>query len=157
MSASRCLFFRIGWFVLALFFVFSNAAIAQKSHVTWQPPEKAFALAYKNKQPLLVLVSIPHCGWCLKMKKEVLPKVFSEQNHGFVLTQINAANNHTEIELNGLFYTASSWAQKLHVKIYPSLVFISPKGDVFLRLSGFVNAKQLMRILSRVFKRKTLK
>lgn len=146
MPTSLHLFFRVSFLMLTLLSVFVNPLKAQES--SWYAPEKAIEVAHKSQKPIVIFISIPNCGWCLKMEREVLPKIRPKWQNHFVFTRINAMENHTPQRINGELFTDLKWAQKLNIKSFPSLIFIRPNGKVFFRLSGFVNQEKLQRILS---------
>lgn len=137
--------------ILALFFIcmFSiHPLMAQE--VKWHSFDEALAIADTSHKSILVDIWAPWCGWCHKMKKEVYPALSSHLTDHLILTRLNRDNHEPIHNYRGRRLSSAGLAREWGVHQVPSIVLLSPKNDVLLHLSGFIETETLEKVLQRV-------
>lgn len=118
--------------------------------VKWHSFDEALAIADTSHKSILVDIWAPWCGWCHKMKKEVYPALSSHITDHFILTRLNRDNHEPIHTYRGRQLSSAVLAREWGVHQVPSIVLLSPKNDVLLHLSGFIEAATLERVLQQV-------
>ncbi len=131
---------------LLVFLIFQNGW--SQDELTWISFEKALSEAEATNRPVLVNVWAPWCGWCRKLERDVYPEMAKELNRDFVLTRINRDDNKTEHRYRGIKMTSLELAKKLKSHSVPAIIFLDSKGDYLLDISGYLEAKELLPVLT---------
>ncbi|MDZ7695102.1 MAG: thioredoxin family protein [Balneolaceae bacterium] len=119
----------------------------QAQQLEWYSFEEALAIADSTGRPVMVDVWAPWCGWCLKMKRHVYPKLSTQLTKNFVLTRLNRDDNETTYQYKGERLTSLRLAQELKAESVPTVIFLHSTGDYLLHISGFVEANKLQMVL----------
>jgi len=100
--------------------------------INWQNNlDEAFSMAKRDARPLMVDFYTDWCGWCKKLDSDVYTdQTIRELSNQFICVKINADNN-------------KQAAQQYNVRGYPTIIFLSPKGDVLKVCPGYVDANTL--------------
>jgi thiol:disulfide interchange protein len=101
---------------------------------TWS---EALALAKKENKLLFLDIYASWCGPCKNLKANT----FSDNKVGeyYNATFIN-------VELDGEKGEGATLARKYAVRAYPTLLFISPDGEIVQGTTGYHNAKQFLEL-----------
>lgn len=99
--------------------------------------DEALDRARSEKRLLLVDVYTDWCGWCKKLDREV----FSDGAVGaaakdLVAVRVNAEKGGEDV------------ARRYRVRGYPTVLFVDGSGEVVERIDGYVDAAEMVRILS---------
>jgi hypothetical protein len=96
------------------------------------PDELAQAL--KNKQPLIVMVSLDGCVFCRQARQSHLSPM---QRAGTVIVQVDMRNNQPVLDFAGKLTTHDQLTRLWKVSITPTLLFFGPGGkEVAERMEG---------------------
>jgi thiol:disulfide interchange protein len=99
--------------------------------------DEALVRARSEKRLLLVDVYTDWCGWCKKLDREVFGDAkVAAASRGLVAVRINAEKGGEKV------------AQRYDVQGYPTVLFVNGSGDVVKRIDGYVDAAEMLRILS---------
>lgn len=99
--------------------------------------DEALARARTEKRLLLVDVYTDWCGWCKKLDREVFADGrVGEAAKGLVAVKVNAEKGGEEI------------ARRYRVRGYPTVLFLDGEGKVVERVDGFVDAGEMVKIVS---------
>lgn len=120
---------------------------AFSQNLDWYNFDKALAMTDTTSRHVLVDVSAPWCGWCLKMKKEVYPALNSILSHHFILTRLNRDDNSTTHRYQGNRFTSTRLAQHFNIQEVPAIILLSPRGEYLMHIRGFVEADTLKPLL----------
>ncbi len=99
--------------------------------------DEALARARSEQRLLLVDVYTDWCGWCKKLDREV----FADGRVGaaakdLVAVKVNAEKGGEEI------------ARRYRVRGYPTILFLDGTGNVVERIDGYVDAGEMVKIVS---------
>ncbi|MHB1046696.1 MAG: thioredoxin family protein [Thermoanaerobaculia bacterium] len=99
--------------------------------------DEALARARDEKRLLLVDIYTDWCGWCKKLDREV----FADGRVGaaakdLVAVKVNAEKGGEEI------------ARRYRVRGYPTILFLDGEGKVVERIDGYVDAREMVKIVS---------
>jgi thiol:disulfide interchange protein len=99
--------------------------------------DEALARARAERRLLLVDVYTDWCGWCKKLDREV----FADGRVGaaakdLVAVKVNAEKGGEEI------------ARRYRVRGYPTILFLDGAGSVVERIDGYVDAGEMVKIVS---------
>ncbi|WP_228768008.1 thioredoxin fold domain-containing protein [Limnohabitans sp. DM1] len=96
------------------------------------PDELAQAL--KNKQPLIVMVSLDGCVFCRQARQSHLSPM---HRSGTVIVQVDMRNNQPVLDFAGKLTTHDQLTRQWKVSITPTLLFFGPGGkEVAERMEG---------------------
>jgi hypothetical protein len=96
------------------------------------PDELAKAL--KNKQPLIVMVSLDGCVFCRQARQSHLSPM---QRAGAAIVQVDMRNNQPVLDFAGKLTTHDQLTRQWKVSITPTLLFFGPGGkEVAERMEG---------------------
>ena len=99
--------------------------------------DDALARARTEKRLLLVDVYTDWCGWCKKLDREVFADGrVGEAAKDLVAVKVNAEKGGEEI------------ARRYRVRGYPTVLFLDGEGKVVERVDGFVDAGEMVKIVS---------
>jgi thiol:disulfide interchange protein len=99
--------------------------------------DEALARARGEKKLLLVDVYTDWCGWCKKMDREVFAdERVAEAARGFVAVRVNAEKGGEKV------------AQRYDVQGYPTILFVDGSGKIVKRIDGYVDAAEMLRVLT---------
>ena len=97
------------------------------------------ALDRARAENRLVMVDVytDWCGWCKKLDREVFSdgKV-AEAAKGLVAVRVNAEKGGEEV------------ARRYSVQGFPTILFVDGSGSVVRRIDGYVDATEMLRIIS---------
>lgn len=98
--------------------------------------EEALALAKKENKPIFLDLYASWCSPCKKMKAKTFSneKVGTYFNKSFINVMIDAEKGE-----------GKTLAKQFKVGEYPTLIFVSPNGEVIERTVGFYNVKDLCK------------
>lgn len=96
------------------------------------PDELARAL--KNKQPLIVMVSLDGCVFCRQARQSHLSPM---ARAGTAIVQVDMRNNQSVLDFSGKLTTHDELTRRWKVSITPTLLFFGPGGkEVAERMEG---------------------
>ena len=99
--------------------------------------DEALDRARSEKRLLLVDVYTDWCGLCKKLDREVLSDArVAEAARGLVAIRVNAEKGGEKV------------AQRYDVQGFPTILFVDGSGNVVKRIDGFVDAGEMLRVLS---------
>ena len=129
-------------FYLLILLLVSNFAWAQGPTL---PPAKNFFLdsqqVWKKKIPILIMFSIPDCGFCKKVKEDVVgPMAELEEYQDKVIIRHINANSFDEINN---FYNEevshNEFAFKYAVNFFPTVILVDNYGTTLEKVLGVAN------------------
>jgi thioredoxin-related protein len=92
------------------------------------------AQALKNKQPLIVMVSLDGCVFCRQARQSHLSPMHKA---GTVIVQVDMRNNQSVLDFAGKLTTHDQLTRLWKVAITPTLLFFGPGGkEVAERMEG---------------------
>ncbi len=92
------------------------------------------ARAIKNKQPLIVMVSLEGCVFCRQARQSHLSPM---QKNGTVIVQVDMRQNQPVLDFAGKLTTHDQLTRLWKVSITPTLLFFGPGGqEVAERMEG---------------------
>jgi len=92
------------------------------------------ARALKNKQPLIVMVSLDGCVFCRQARQSHLSPMALA---GTVIVQVDMRNNQPVLDFAGKLTTHDELTRRWKVSITPTLLFFGPGGkEVAERMEG---------------------
>ena len=92
------------------------------------------ARAIKNKQPLIVMVSLEGCVFCRQARQSHLSPM---QKSGTVIVQVDMRQNQPVLDFAGKLTTHDQLTRLWKVSITPTLLFFGPGGqEVAERMEG---------------------
>ncbi len=99
--------------------------------------DDALSRARSEKRLLLVDVYTDWCGWCKKLDREVFSDSrVADAAKSLVAVRVNAEKEGEDV------------ARKYDVQGYPTILFVDGSGKVVHRVDGYVDAAEMLRILS---------
>lgn len=116
---------------------------------SWQTLTRAVEEARAETKPVLVYIHASWCGPCLKMEREVFPKVEVLLKR-FALAGLDYGDNESSIKAYGSTHTPFEWAIRYGVEATPTFVLLTPTGSVVTRASGFIDTQGFSLLLSYV-------
>lgn len=93
------------------------------------------AAAARNRQPLVVMVSLERCPWCEVVREHYLAPM--REREGLRVVQIDMLGKQNTHDIDGEPTTHGALVRRWEVKIAPTLVFLNGDGkEVAGRLEG---------------------
>lgn len=87
--------------------------------------DKQLEEVLKHKRPLVLLVTMPGCGWCDLVKQDYLQHLARDQlKEGVFVFETNQGG----IEL-----------QRYRISMVPTVLFLGPQGEIAERLVGYAS------------------
>ena len=107
---------------------------------------ESLRLALSRQQPLVVMVSLPGCGFCKIVRENYL---FPMHQRGDIqVVQVNMRSTTAVEDTAGKLFTQDQLIRGWGIKIAPTLLFFGPKGtEVSERLKGMPSADYYGAIL----------
>jgi thiol:disulfide interchange protein len=99
--------------------------------------DEALGRAQSEHRLLLVDVYTDWCGWCKKLDREVFSDArVAEAAKNLVAIRVNAEKGGEKV------------AERYDVQGFPTILFVDGSGNVVKRIDGFVDAGEMLRVLS---------
>lgn len=108
--------------------------------------DTALARATKEKKAVLVdFTGSDWCGWCVKLRKEVLDtEAFTEYAQDkFVLLEVDVPKNAARVGGEAKLAENRKLCEKFNVQAYPTLMAMSAEGIALKRVSGYNKLTEL--------------
>ncbi len=114
----------------------------------FEPLTQAFTDAKVQHKLVLVDVYTDWCHWCKQLDKDVYPdRNVQKQLHAyFAATKVNAESD-ASIDFLGTTTSGRQLAPHWSVTGYPTILFLSPDGNVIERVPGYLPAKDFASLL----------
>lgn len=112
--------------------------VAGSEPIAWHTDVNvAWTKARKQKQPLLILLSLEDCRYCRKMKTQTFtdPQLARRIRQGFVAVSLRARDHEKLV-------------RKLGVEIYPTTAVISPEARLLGVIRGYADAEEVAQKLT---------
>jgi thioredoxin-related protein len=119
---------RRGWLRAAGWMGVSGSVGAQSTGATLPAAQSLpdeLARAIRNKQPLIVMVSLDGCAFCRIARQSHLSPM---QRAGRVIVQVDMRNNQPVLDFAGKLTTHDELTRRWKVSITPTLLFFGPGG-----------------------------
>jgi len=127
---------------------------AEKAPKGWtEKYPAALKRAEKEKKPMLLLFTgSDWCGWCKKLKKEVLDtKEFRELESKIILVYLDfPAQKKQDADIKE---QNAGLSRQFQISGYPATVIVSPDGKVLTRISGFRPAPEYVKTIEAVLEK----
>ncbi len=131
-----------------LIYVLSMALITPGT-LDWLSLPEALQQAKATQRPVLVYVSAPWCGPCLKMENEVFAEVKPLLKR-FVLAGLDYDDNESSVTAYGNTNSPFGWAMHYGAEATPTFILLTPTGSVVTRASGFIETRGFSLLLAYV-------
>ncbi len=136
-SCSSLSFNRRDW-LRALGMIGVSGAVAAQGEAATLPVAQALsdelARAMRNKQPLIVMVSLDGCVFCRQARQSHLSPM---HRSGTVIVQVDMRSNQPVLDFAGKLTTHDQLIRLWKVSITPTLLFFGPGGkEVAERMEG---------------------
>jgi len=105
--------------------------------------------AAKQGRRLMLYFWLEGCPYCQRMTSVTFrdAAVLERLKRGFVPVAINVRGDRDIAWTDGATLTEKQWAAKLGVRGTPTIVFLDGKGEIALRLAGYVAPAEFARAL----------
>jgi thioredoxin-related protein len=123
----------------------AEAHTAQTSGgVQWNTFDSGLAQAAAENKVVMVEFFATWCGYCKKMDAQVFPdsRVQKQMSKYFVPVRVTESSDN-KVMFEGQPLTEKTLTQKFGVTGFPTLVFLSAKGEPITNIPGFVEADKL--------------
>ena len=147
-------------FYLLVAVFLSNFAIAQELNL---PGAKNFFLdsqqVWKKKIPILIMFSIPDCGYCKKVKENTIgPMADLEEYQDKVIIRHINANSFDEInDFYNETVSHNEFSFKYAVNFFPTVMLVDNYGVVLEKVLGVTNEDYYWTDLDKLIDSSTLK
>ena len=126
--------------LLTLFSQFVSASEAQRPALPRpelkqiQDLRETSRLAKTSNLPVLMMFGTDECPYCEMLREEFLiPMIISgEYRSKIIMREVHIAYDETLIDFKGKKITASQFAHRYGVTLFPTMVFIDSKGKVLV-------------------------
>lgn len=114
----------------------------------WATWDAGLARAREQKRFVVVDVYTDWCGWCKRMDADVFARadISGYLDSKFVSIKLDAESDATMTHL-GKSYTARDLALAFGVSGYPTLLFLTPEGELMTSVPGYVPHEKFLLIL----------
>lgn len=115
----------------------------------WQSYEAGIARARNQRKFVLIQFSNPSCKPCQRLSQDVTAEPMLDDliRKHFVLVRVNQSSGR-KLRYRGKVVSEQQLTALHQVKQYPTLLFLSPQGQLIGRRMGDVKAQELYEILS---------
>ena len=129
---------------VAVLFSMANAdqptrlANTSANEVRWHKDlESAWETSQQQKRPMLVLVSMPNCPYCTRIKQETFTndQLVSNINSDFIAVSVSAKE-------------ADELVKRVGIRLFPTTLIISSEAEVLDHVKGYVSADKMQRHLT---------
>ena len=122
--------------------------------LAWLDFDDGLALAEREEKPVLVDFYTSWCVWCKRMDERTFsdPDVKAYLAEHFVTVRMNAEARGVTHRFEGRSYTPVELTRRFGVRGFPSLAYLSKKGEIVTVVPGFQTPGQLMPMLEYVAK-----
>lgn len=119
----------------------------------WSSLSEALHLAAEEGKPVVVYVSAPWCGPCLRLERETFMNKYVQERLSRVARAGLRIDGHDRIQrIAGYRLSEAEWAVQLGIESTPALVFLSPDGTVLGIHQGFIDVDSLVDVLDILLK-----
>lgn len=115
----------------------------------WARLDEALAKAAGEAMPVLVYVHAPGCGPCLKMERDVFPRVTPLLGR-FARAGLDLDDRESRITVGEVTLSPAEWALRLGAEATPSFVLLAPGGSVITRVTGYTEERGFGLLLAYV-------
>jgi thioredoxin-related protein len=139
---------RRDWLSFALLLIAINSVTARaraqnrpKSNTLPWPDHlpRLAALAQRQGQPMLLMVSLPGCPWCELLRRNYLGPMRQEGVHAYEF-MINDSKQQL-VDFSSQTTTPAQWSERHKISISPTLLFFNAQGqEIAARLEGVASA-----------------
>jgi thioredoxin-related protein len=129
-------------FYLLIFIFLSNFALSQEFTL---PPAKNFFAdsqqVWKKQTPILIMFSIPNCGYCKTVKQEVIGPMskMSEYKNKIIIRHINANSFDTIRNFYNQKISSNQFTSQLEINFFPTVLLVNQYGYILEKMVGVVN------------------
>jgi len=144
-------------FLVLLLMVPAILISAQNTPVKWYSVEEAVALAQATPRPIFIDAYTDWCGWCKKLDKDTFshPVIAEILNSKFYAVKFNAESK-DPVNFQGRTFVNDGKMGATHQLAYallqgklgyPTVVFLTAKGELITPVSGYKSAKDFEPML----------
>ena len=114
------------------------------------------AAAKTAGKQLIVLFTQDGCPYCNALVERNLAQKDIEEliRRKFLVNAINIVGDRSVTNLDGKTYTEKTFAESMKVQFTPSLLFFNEKGEIILRLNGYMPPDQFKTALNYIVEKK---
>lgn len=124
--------YRIAFFaaILACLWMSATLAVERGKLPMASDLRKEARLAREKQIPILILFSAPGCGYCTRVREEILIPTTrnAEYDDKVILLEVESGNAETLIDFDGRVTTQADFAAKNRVGFAPTVKFFDAKG-----------------------------
>lgn len=126
-----------------------NAIPQEEFPQGWQSFEKGVLQAKKEKKYVLIQFFDSNCVDCQKMGGDVIadPSLDDTIRQHFILIRINR-NSQRKMTYRGKQISEQEFVKKHQITRFPTLMFLSPQGQLIGRYTGYIEPTALSELLS---------
>ena len=126
-----------------------NALPQEEFPLGWQSFEKGVLQAKKEKKHVLIQFFDPNCVDCQKMGGDVIsdPSLDDAIRKHFVLIRVNRRSERT-LPYRGKRISEQDFVKKHQITQFPTLMFLSPQGQLIGRYAGYIEPAALSELLT---------
>jgi thioredoxin-like negative regulator of GroEL len=127
--------------ILFLSWVLGAVSSLSWSAISWDSYESGIKKAGDSGRPMMVDFYADWCGWCKKLDMEVYTDTGVQKSaEGFVCIKVDC-DRETEL------------SQKFEINGLPTILLLSPQGEVIQRVEGFVEKETLNEYMQEALKK----
>ncbi len=138
-----------------LFMLFSTAAPSYSAEKDWLKFNEGLAKAEKENKAILIDFYTDWCHWCKVMDEKTFrdKAVEKKLKERFVTVRIDAENANESATYRKQTFSNPQLTRAFGVTGYPSLAFLTAKGDPIAVIPGYVPAENFLQILNYIDKK----
>jgi len=145
---------------LLFLLLFTNVSIAEELTL---PVAKDFLMdsqkVWKQKTPILIMFSIPGCGYCKKIKEDILSPMaqMEEYNDKIIIRHVDASSFD---EINNFYNEAVShneFSFARAINFFPTVVLVDNYGSTLGKIVGVPNEEMYWTDLDEAIEKSTKK
>lgn len=136
-------------FVLLFFVAIIFSLPVQGQSIDWISLSDAQKKAAENNKKVMIFAEAEWCSYCRKMYKQVFPKQSVQDSLAkyFYPVRIDIESQN-EITFNGNQFTEQELAGQFRVSGTPTIIFVSPEGEVIGAQPGFLPADVFDKLMA---------